>query len=45
MGTVSCYSAQGYVAEVAEYSEIVANPPIFLRREKLLFMSAFVLPS
>ena len=28
---------QWYVAEVAGYSEIVANPPRFLRQKKLLF--------
>ena len=36
---------QWYVAEVAGYSEIVANPPRFLRRKKLLFRSSLVLPS
>ena len=36
---------QWYVAKVAGYSEIVANPPRFLRRKKLLFRSSFVLPS
>ena len=36
---------QWYVAEVAGYSEIVANPPRFLRRKKLLLRSSFVLPS
>ena len=42
MGTVVI---QWYVAKVAEYSEIVANPPRFLRRKKFLFRSSFVLPS
>ena len=42
MGTVVI---QWYVAEVAGYSEIVANPPRFLRRKELLFRSSFVLPS
>ena len=36
---------QSYVAEVAGYSEIVANPPRFLRQKKLLFRSSFILPS
>ena len=35
---------QWYVAEVAGYCEIVANPPRFLRRKKLPFRSSFVLP-
>ena len=42
MGTVVI---QWYVAEVAGCSEIVANPPRFLRRKKLLFRTSFVLPS
>ena len=35
---------QSYVAEVAGYSEIVANPRRFLRQKKLLFRSSFILP-
>ena len=42
MGTVVI---KWYVAEEAGCSEIVANPPRFLRRKKLLFRSSFVLPS
>ena len=42
MGTVVI---QWYIAEVAGYSEIVANPPRFSRRKKLLFRSSLVLPS
>ena len=42
MGTVVI---QWYVAEVAGYSEIVANPPRFLRGKKLPFSTLFVLPS
>ena len=41
MGTVVI---QWYVAEVAGYSEIVANAPKFLRRKKFLFRSSFILP-
>ena len=36
---------QWYVAEVAGYSEIVANLLRFFRRKKLLFRFSFVLPA
>ena len=42
-GTMDTVVIQWHVAEVAGNCEIVANPPRFLRRKKLLFRSSFVL--